>query len=247
MDVKTAARTLEIFEVFAREQEPLSLAMLARALDAPPSSCLYILRTLMRLGYVYGGGARRAFYPTRKLLDVASAIVANDSLLERLTPALTALRDETRETIILGKMQAERVVYLLVCEGSQTIRYAARAGDLKPLYSSAIGKALLADLAAGEADKVLKRLTLDRVTANTMTDLVGLKADLRATAQRGYSVSRGENVSDVMAIAKTIAVDGDTYAIGIAGPLERIQAGIDVQSERLIRACARLAKNGPGE
>jgi DNA-binding IclR family transcriptional regulator len=194
MDVKTAGRMLDLFETFATVQTPLSLSELARALNAPPSSCFNLIRALQARGYLYSLRPRRQLYPTRRLFEVAKAIVGGEPWMARVEPVLTLLRDQTQETVILGKRQGDRVVYLNVIEGPQTIRYTAQAGDLKPLHSSAIGKALLGTLGPAEVADVLKQLPLDRVTEATITDCGTLLADLDRGRKQGHFVTAGENV-----------------------------------------------------
>lgn len=67
------------------------------------------------------------------------------------------------------------IEYRNVIEGPQSIRYTARAGDLKPLHSRSIGKALLGALGQDELPEVLKQLPLDRVTEATITDRSALR------------------------------------------------------------------------
>ena len=50
-------------------------------------------------------------------------------VLQRLEPVMQGLRDVTRETVILGRRQKDKIVYLSVFEGPEVIRYTARAGD----------------------------------------------------------------------------------------------------------------------
>jgi IclR family transcriptional regulator, acetate operon repressor len=223
MDVKTAGRTLDLFETFAKTQTPLSLSELARAVHAPPSSCFHIIRTLQARGYLYSVQPKRQLYPTRRLFDVARAIVAGELWIVRIEPVLEQLRNHTKETIILGKRQGDQVVYLLVLEGPQSIRYSSQAGALKPLHSSAIGKALLGALAPAELQDLLQRLPLPRVTMATITDREVLLTDLDQGRKRGYFVTKGENVVDVMAVAATVRLGGDSYGIAIAGPVHRME------------------------
>jgi DNA-binding IclR family transcriptional regulator len=163
--VKTAARTLQVFEAFAESRQPLTLSELARRIDMPVSSSHALLRTLQNLGYVYVLEQRKWVYPTKRLLQIAQAIALHDPLLETLAPILTQLRDALGETVILGKRQGHAVVYLEVIEGTHTVRYAARPGDTKPLHSSAIGKAMLGELSDERLEALLKRLSLPAVTA----------------------------------------------------------------------------------
>ncbi len=243
MDVKTCVRTVGLFEIFARTRTPLSLTELARELGSPLSSCMYLVRTLERRGYVYQVGSRYDIYPSRKLFGLATSILAGEVWMERIEPLLVQLRDATQETIILGKRQRNEVIYVAVIEGSQTIRYTAQAGDLKPLHSSSIGKALLSWLPVSERVELVSKLGLERVTPATITDRTALLADLEHSAERGYAMTRGENVADVMAIAKPLRLGPELYAICVAGPIHRMEKEVETHLTRLTEICAKLTGN----
>jgi IclR family transcriptional regulator, acetate operon repressor len=238
--VKTAARTLDVFEAFLAARGPLSLSELARAIGAPVASCFGIVRTLERRGYLYTLRARRGLYPTRRLLETARVIAAHDRLAERVAPTLTALRDATGETAIFGKRAGDQAVYLDVLEAEQTVRYTARIGDFKPLHSSAIGKALLGALDEPERGAVLDRLDLAPVTAATITDRRTLEADLATGRGRGWYVTQGENVADVMALAAPVVLNEETFAVAVAGPMHRMAGRVAHDAVALLAAGRRL-------
>ena len=241
MEVKAAVRTLDLFETFAKAQEPLSLSELARALDIPPSSCFNLIRTLQGRGYLYSLQPRRHLYPTRRLFEVASAVVAAEPWMGRIEPLLIKLRDQTTETVILGKRQEDQVVYLNVIEGPQSIRYSSHAGALKPLHSSAIGKALLGGLEPQALTALLTQLPLSPVTKATLTDCNTLLADLERGRQQGYFVTLGENVADVMAVAAAVRLGGDRYGIAIAGPIHRMTEDLPSHVSALKAACTDIS------
>jgi len=240
MDVKSAGRTLDLFELFAREQQPLSLSELAAALDAPLSSCFNLVRALKARGFLFGVGPRKGIYPTRKMHEVASAIAAGEPWLKRMLPRLERLRDLTNETAILGKEQGGRVIYLAVLEGRQNIRYTARPGDLKPLHSSSIGKALLAARPAKARADAIAKLQLEVMTDNTIVDRARLAREIETTAARGYSITRGENVADVMGVASTVRFGGDVYGIAVAGPMHRMAEQVESHQRRLADTCREI-------
>ena len=60
-DVKVALRTLNLFELFAKQRQPLVLSDLAEQLDIPSSSCLALIRTLSQRGYLYQTWGRFVF------------------------------------------------------------------------------------------------------------------------------------------------------------------------------------------
>lgn len=231
--VKTAIRTIDLFEAFSRRKGPMTLTQISESLSAPISSCHGLVRTLSAKGYLYASERTRAIYPTKRLLDVANTIAAHDPVLEAVVPVLESLRDATNETVLLGRRQGDTILYLDVIEGPQTLRYSARAGDIKPLHSSAIGKAFLGRLDDGERAALIARLPLDSYTLNTITVCERLEADLAAGRTKGYFVTRGENVVDVMGIATTADVFGDVLGIAVAGPLSRMEAAEVSHAEKL--------------
>jgi IclR family acetate operon transcriptional repressor len=222
--VKTAARTLDVFEVFAAAQGPLTLTELAARLGSPISSCHALVRTLQARGYVYILDERKRVYPTKRLLMVAQQIASNDPVLERISPVLSELQLASGETIILGKRQGNAVTYLDVLEGRHTIRYAANPGDAKPLHSSAIGKAMLGAMPPAAFAVLLKKLALPQITPRTITARADLAGEITAGREKGWFMTSGENVPDVMAFAIARSVGGEWYGVAIAGPLGRIEA-----------------------
>lgn len=235
--VKTAARTLDVFEVFAAAKVPLTLTELANRLGSPISSCHALVRTLQARGYVYILDDRKRVYPTKRLLATAQAVAQNDPILERVGPILAALQRETAETVILGKRQGSRVIYLDVLEGQHTIRYSAAPGDAKPLHSSAIGKAMLGALSASERARLLRTLRLEKITDRTLTEPAELARDLEASQACGTYVTRGENVSEVMGVAIARTLGDEPYGVAVAGPIHRLERHLD-------KMVAALGKTG---
>lgn len=226
MNVKTAGRTLDLFEVFARERKPLSLSQLARAIGAPVSSCFGIVRTLEARGYLYEVKARGGFYPTKLLFEQARDIAGHDPLAERFLPLLEKLRDQTSETVLLSKRLDRHAVYLDVLDSLHSIRYSPKVGEFRPLHATASGKALLGGLPPALCDELLNGMKLPRVTSRTITSRAALEADLEQGRARGWYVTRGEIVADLMAVAVAVAVNGEIYSVALAGPMHRMDAAL---------------------
>jgi DNA-binding IclR family transcriptional regulator len=238
--MKPTDRALSIFEAFELAERPLTLSELANLAGLPVSTCHGIVGTLLQRGYLYLTSRRKDLYPTRRLADMAARIGQHDPYLERLEPHLEVLRAASLETVIVGKRQNDEIVYLSVLEGPQNIRYSAAAGNLKPLHSTSIGKALLSTLDNDSLRRWTEARTLPIVTPSTLTDADALIADLQTGRERGFFVTRGESVSDVLAIATTVLVNHELLGIAIAGPLHRMETAVHAIADQLLRAKALI-------
>jgi IclR family acetate operon transcriptional repressor len=236
---RSALRALEIFEAFRDARRPLSLSEVARLTDMPVSTCHGVFKMLEQRGFLYFGSGRDA-YPTRKLWDLAQEINVHDPVALRLEPALTQLRDEVDETVILGVRHIDTVLYLLVLGSSKAIRYSSEAGEHKPLHSSSIGKVLLGAMAPGELDAWLRATPLPKITDRTIVSASRLKMDLAQARARGYYTTHGENVADVMAIAAPLRMGTSTFGVAIAGPLQRLADHEAALGKKLVRALKML-------
>lgn len=244
MNVKTAVRTLDLFETFAREGRPLPLSELGRLLAIPVSSCFALVQTLQNRGYIYEVQRRSGYYPTRRLLGVAEQIAGSDPLLDRIRPTLLRLRDETGETVVVGKLQDARVLYLDVAESQQRIRYIASIGEFRQPHANSLGKAMLAALAPGERARLLKDYDWTAPTGRTLSNPAAFEREMEEIARRGWAVNAGESVSDLAAVACALRLNGDWYAISVAGPLQRMEARLEEHGGVLHAACADLAEAG---
>jgi DNA-binding IclR family transcriptional regulator len=240
MDVKTAGRTVDLFEAFAKLRRPASLSELAAAIGMPLSSCSNLVRTIQARGYLYVLRDRGPFYPTARLLEVARVIAANDPVLLRVSDHLAALREACDETVVIGTIRGKEVIYIDVVESKQAIRYSARPGSIRPVHANSIGKAVLSRMDSLVRADLLKRLPYKKLTPKTILSADDLEADIRSSSRRGWFGNTRESVDDLGAVAMPVTINGGTFGISIAGPAARMQAAIDNHVAALKRTCAKI-------
>lgn len=221
----------------------MSLSELAEQIGIPKSSCHAIVATLIARGYLYTLARPRALYPSKRLFDVAEALLSHDPLVARATPLLERLRNASKETVILGKRQGDAVIYLQVLEGLQAVRYTAKPGEYKRLHSSAIGKAVLGGLKDAELRSLLENLALPAITATTLTTPQTLLDDVVQGRRRGYYLTRGENVPDVWAVSATVTLNGQPLAVALAGPQHRMEPNLAELGRLLMATCHLLGRS----
>ena len=243
-DAKSVERVFAILEMFERERRPLSLKDLSEYCQIPTSTCHSLVHSMLNRSYLYQTGRRKDLYPTRRLFDIGSRIVANDMILQRLAPTMEILRERTRETVILGKRQKDSVTYLEVLESPQTIRYSANVGDMKPLHSTCIGKTMLGAMRPQDLRDWLETHPLESVTDTTITSYARLMDALEDGKRKGYYTTRGENVVDVTAVAVPVSVNNEFLGIAVAGPSHRMDAVFDEIVSALQAAQDMLVDHG---
>ncbi len=185
-------------------------------------------------------------YFAEPLLSDTSADAA--PLLDVFGRRLAALRDASGETVLLTTRQGDAVINLDVHESAQSVRFSPVIGELKPMHSTAAGKAMLGKLSEEDLTRVLARLRLERHTESTITDRATLIADIAKGRKRGWYCIVGENIRDLMSIAVPLAIGGEIYAVTIGGPIQRIKSKMATHAERLLRTCAAICREtGDGD
>jgi DNA-binding IclR family transcriptional regulator len=222
--MKTPARTLDLFEVFARLGRPASLTELAAEMQVPVSSCFALVKALEAAGYLYMTRDRGPLYPTGRFAQIASLISQADPLTERVLNTLVTLRDRFDETACAGILRGPQVVYLHVVETRRSVRYAPRIGETRPAHANSIGKAILARMSPTDRKRSLSDLTLDRLTDRTLTSRDALSAKLDAAQQKGWHTNLGESDDDLAAVSCAMPVNGVLVGFSVAGPIQRIEA-----------------------
>lgn len=240
MNVKTADRILDVFETFASEIRPLSLSELARLLSIPASSCFGLIKTLENRGYIYTVERRSGYYPTQRLWTIAEKIKAHDPLLDRIAPSLDRLRDETGETVLLGKLQAKKLLYLHVIESPQSIRYTATAGELRWAHANSMAKAILGRMTGTERQKYLEGFEWPQLTDRTLLSEDAFEQDLERSRQRGWYGNLGESVPDLIGISWHFEINQECYAISVSGPSYRMEPLLDEHARKIRQTCEAI-------
>ena len=238
--VKSATRTMSLFQVFAEHQKPLSLGELANYMQAPKSSCYELIHTLAALGYITLIDGGKSYYPSRRLSEMVDQINLFNPIKERVQHCLKKLRDDTGETVFIGRLQGSQAVYSEVFEGTHAIRYTANSGDVKPLHASAIGRALLANVALEEQAKLLSEIKLTRFTEQTTTRKKSLKELLDQEKYAGVSITQGDRSEDVVGIAAPLLLNSHMLAIGLAGPSARVTANVDRYKKNILLTIGQI-------
>lgn len=232
--VKSAARTIEIMELFAAERRRLTLAQLGTLLDYPKSSLSVLLKSLLSQGYLSYLPTDLTYFPTLKVTALGDWI-PDIVLGEELMPILQSLRDATSETITLTTPAGQYMRCLRVILGTQRIALQVDEGVTFPILGSAIGSAYLASLPEPESRAFLARARSPR-SGNTAAEVDAAEALVAEARRQGYSSVYDGVTEDTGAIAMAMPTTalGDVLVVAVAGLNNRIH----LAEQRIVKILA---------
>ncbi|WP_277395106.1 IclR family transcriptional regulator domain-containing protein, partial [Aeromonas media] len=81
------------------------------------------------------------------------------------------LGKQTKETLHLGMLDEDSIVYLHKIDSEYNLRMYSRIGRRRPLYSTGLGKVMMAWLPETEVRAMLAGVTFERFTEHTLADI----------------------------------------------------------------------------
>ncbi len=117
---------------------------------------------------------------------------------------LEQLRDATQLTCHLGVLDGASAIYLAKLESRGAIIVRSWVGKKLSLYSSGLGKALLAWLPDEEVDRLVPDEKLKVFTETTIPTRTALKTELAEIKARGWSYDNAEDCIGVYCVAAPI-------------------------------------------
>lgn len=243
--IRAVQRVLDILDLL-QEAQTVSLGKVAEVTGLPKSSAFRYLSTLEARRYVerdrYSGEYRigLAFLPFQ-----SSHL---KTVTDRARPHMEALRDRFEETISLGLLDGRRVIYLETVESRRSMRFVPGPGERHYIHSTALGKAIAAQL---DEEEVLQILSAERMPRQTPQTIVGADAfldHLQQVRDRGYALNDAENEPDSRCIAVPLLAGGLPLAISVSAPAARFpRESIETTAGVLRKTAEQLARELRGE
>lgn len=201
--VKSARRTVELLEAFAAQDAWLTLSELHTITGVPRSSLHGLLRTLSEAGWLEtDSGAARYRLGVRALL-CGTAYLDRDPAMRFAREALEEVRDRTGFTAHYARRDGGQIVYLETRESRNARRTVSRVGRALPAHSTALGKALLAELTHDEIDALYPDAPAS-LTPRTITEVDTLHTECEAIRQRGFATEVEESTPGLRCVAAVV-------------------------------------------
>jgi DNA-binding IclR family transcriptional regulator len=242
MPVKSADRTLEVLEYLSAHGTG-GLVPMSRDLGIPKSSLHSLLRTLEHRGWAESDPTRSFYRLGLNALITGASYVEQDLVVTRTSDALDELADATGETVHLGRLEGAEVVYMAKRESKHPLRMFSAIGRRLPAHSTALGKAMLAELTDERVRTILPE-TLAAATEHSITSTDVLVDHLAGVRTSGYAIDDQEATLGLRCFAVTLPFAHPAKdAISCSVPFARLTADREQEIVDLLLATKRQLTN----
>lgn len=201
--VSSVLKVFGILEALA-EQKEIGVTELAQKLMMSKSTTYRFVQTMKTLGFVSQEGETDKYRLTLKLFELGAKALEYVDLIELADKEMSRIAKLTNETVHLGTLEGDEIIYLHKIDSGYSLRMYSRIGRRNPLYSTAIGKVLLSECDESEVDEIMAKVRFIKHTANTLENTAALKKVLAEVRKRHYAEDNEEQEVGIRCIAAPV-------------------------------------------
>jgi DNA-binding IclR family transcriptional regulator len=238
--VQSIARAFAIAEEIARNREGIGLAELSKRVGLHNSTTFHLVKTMVSLGYLSQLKDTKRYRIGRRLFTLAAGALDEIELVNVATPILETLTRETGEYSHFAIRSGDEIVVVAKTAGTGMFQMVDRAGALRPAHATALGKVLLAALAASQLERYLELCELRKFTAKTIVEREALRREIEEVKRKGIAVDDGEFDAEVRCVAVPVRDFAGRVAgaIGMSGPMWRLSLHALQDKSKYVRQAA---------
>jgi IclR family pca regulon transcriptional regulator len=244
---QSVEKAFAILEAFGGERRALNLGEVAAAVGMTKSSAQRCTHTLERLGYLRRDARVKRWVLTPQVLGMAHAYLSSHPLIEQATTHLVDLNQASGESVSLSEPDETDMVFIARFPSHKRFFIHMPIGRRLPMFCTASGRAYLSALPTAEAQKILRRSSLQRFTPQTLIDPAEILEHIKAAREAGYAWSDQECYrGDVTIAAPVFGDDGlPVAAVNISAPTSRWSL-VELRSKlsSVLLETARAASSG---
>lgn len=236
---------LAFLELLASSADGLTLLDITAKVEVTSTTAYRILSTLVRMGYVEFAEHGKRYRLTRKLLRLGYQSLGEHDIVERVLPAIRALRDDVKESVFFGVLGEEKGVFIEQAQGLYPFKFVLSAGASFELHNSAPGKVIMAFSSPTTRERYLAKMSYERCTDNTITTRAAYLRELDRVREIGYSVDMEESLLGVVCVGAAI-FDYESRPVGsiwVSGPNSRFAGEVfEYTTRRLLETTRALSR-----
>ena len=235
-------------ESLSKEPEGLSLTEISKRLELPTSTVYRLLSVLRDRNYIDKNDSSNMYKLGFGFMELSSMFLHGLELKSEANDLLRTLSRQSGQVVFLATEQEEDVVYIDKHEPFSDAKKYCFIGQRKPMYCTALGKALLTAYSDNEIRSRYQGEELPRVTPKTVTELETLIRQIRVAREAGYAFDDEENVEGLYCVAAPIYDYRGIIiaAVSTSWDLSSREPHDKQENIELVRNCARTISTRMG-
>ena len=239
--VQSVVRALSILRAFSPDAPVLGVAELSRMLNMERSAVQRAVASLVEGGLLNQEPVSGKYSLGLGLLELAGTMLQGRYHHGAVRPYLRELADLSGESVYLAVLyNSDSAIQIDDVASPHLVQYPGWIGRQLPLYCTASGKILMANMAPEHLEKILKTTEFKSFTSMTITNPDELRQDLVIAKEQGFAISEGEYTNGLISIASSVpGVEGGvSAAVTIIGPKYRFTKDKALECADALRAIA---------
>lgn len=224
--IEAVNAAFDVLRCFVAGSE-LRLSQIIRQTGLNRSRVIRLCGTLEAQGCLSYDAGSRTYRLGHLVLVLGKAYERENTLSSLGRPLLSQLAARTGETASLFVRDGDERLCIARVESPLPVRYGLREGERFPMHLGASSRVLLTDMSQSEKSRVFSEVGL---SADTVREL---EIQLAEVARLGVSITRGERLPGVCAIAAPVFdhTGRVVAALALAGPDSRLD---DVRVRQIV-------------
>ncbi|MCW4630957.1 MULTISPECIES: DNA-binding transcriptional regulator KdgR [Marinomonas] len=204
--IEPVSSVMKVFAILnaMAEHKSVGVTELSQTVMTSKSTVYRFLQTMKMLGFVSQEGDDDRYSLTLKLFEVSSKALEHVDLVSLTEPYMASIAEQTKEALHLGIRDGDGIIYIYKVDAQYNLRMQSRIGGRNPLYSTAIGKVLLAERPESYIRDVFKDTQFVPSTAKTHRTIDALLEELKQVKAQGYGVDNEEQEEGLRCIGSPI-------------------------------------------
>jgi IclR family transcriptional regulator, KDG regulon repressor len=219
---QTVQKSIDILEAIDKSDKLLSVEEIASICNIPRSTAYRLIRTLEYRKFLEKD-ERGKYYIGLRMVGFGQKLLNRNILIEIANAPMRKLRDISGETTHMAINDNGKVLYISKVESTNPVRMFSMIGARFPLYSTAMGKIMLAYMPKEKIDNWMSTAKLQKRTESTITNKKQLIDQLRSIRKNGYAIDNLENEEEIRCLGAPIFDNTGLVvaAMSISGPAYR--------------------------
>ena len=234
---------LQLLKCFTIDEPELTLTEIAERINVSKSTACRLIQTLESEGFIHQNLYFNTYSLGSSVLALSNTAIDQFAILKETTYFLKQLTIQTGESSHIAILDKSDVIYLKKEDSQHRVQLLSHIGRRNPAHCTASGQAILAFLKSATVEKIFED-GLAQMTKYSITDLSQLQQTLAAAAQKGYAVSRGEFIENIVSIGAPIFNEKHQVfaSVSVAGPKNRMLPNLQKIVDNVVHTSHNLTR-----